>query len=59
MNVLATRGAGYVDSHAAKLLAAEGHEIWVYDNLVFEHTRLDALLEPQHSGDLSTVLRGS
>ena len=39
MNVLATRGAGYVDSHAAKLLAAEGHEIWVYDNLVFEHMR--------------------
>ena len=37
MNVLVTGGAGYVGSHAAKLLAAEGHEIWVYDNLVFGH----------------------
>ncbi len=37
MNVLVTGGAGYVGSHAARLLAAEGHEIWVYDNLVFGH----------------------
>ena len=37
MNVLVTGGAGYVGSHAAKLLASEGHEIWVYDNLVFGH----------------------
>jgi UDP-glucose-4-epimerase GalE len=37
MNVLVTGGAGYVGSHAAKLLVAEGHEIWVYDNLVFGH----------------------
>jgi UDP-glucose-4-epimerase GalE len=37
MNVLVTGGAGYVGSHAAKLLAHEGHEIWVYDNLVFGH----------------------
>ena len=37
MNVLVTGGAGYVGSHAAKLLAAEGHQIWVYDNLVFGH----------------------
>jgi UDP-glucose-4-epimerase GalE len=37
MNVLVTGGAGYVGSHAAKLLAREGHEIWVYDNLVFGH----------------------
>jgi UDP-glucose 4-epimerase len=32
-----TGGAGYVGSHAAKLLASAGHEIWVYDNLVFGH----------------------
>jgi UDP-glucose 4-epimerase len=37
MNVLVTGGAGYVGCHAAKLLASEGHEIWVYDNLVFGH----------------------
>ena len=37
MNVLVTGGAGYVGSHAAKLLARQGHEIWVYDNLVFGH----------------------
>jgi UDP-glucose-4-epimerase GalE len=39
MNVLVTGGAGYVGSHAAKLLAAAGHEIWVYDNLVFGHAK--------------------
>ncbi len=37
MNMLVTGGAGYVGSHAAKLLAREGHEVWVYDNLVFGH----------------------
>jgi UDP-glucose-4-epimerase GalE len=37
MNVLVTGGAGYVGSHAAKLLAREGHEVWVYDNLAFGH----------------------
>ncbi len=37
MNVLVTGGAGYVGSHAARLLAATGHDIWVYDNLVFGH----------------------
>jgi UDP-glucose-4-epimerase GalE len=39
MKVLVTGGAGYVGSHSAKLLAAAGHEIWVYDNLVFGHRR--------------------
>ncbi len=37
MKVLVTGGAGYVGSHAARLLTAAGHEIWVYDNLVFGH----------------------
>jgi UDP-glucose-4-epimerase GalE len=37
MNVLVTGGAGYVGSHAARLLGREGHDVWVYDNLVFGH----------------------
>ncbi len=43
MNVLVTGGAGYVGSHAARLLASQGHEVWVYDNLVFGHR---AAVEP-------------
>jgi UDP-glucose-4-epimerase GalE len=37
MNVLLTGGAGYVGSHAARLLQQAGHEPWVYDNLVYGH----------------------
>src|SRR5262245_23777048 len=37
MRVLVTGGAGYVGSHAARMLQREGHEIWVFDNLVFGH----------------------
>ncbi len=37
MNVLLTGGAGYVGSHAARLLQQSGHEPWVYDNLVYGH----------------------
>ncbi len=35
--VLVTGGAGYVGSHAAKALAAAGHEPVVYDSLVHGH----------------------
>ena len=37
MRVLLCGGAGYVGSHAAKLLASRGHEVWVYDNLSEGH----------------------
>ncbi|WP_146452407.1 UDP-glucose 4-epimerase GalE [Bythopirellula polymerisocia] len=37
MKVLLCGGAGYVGSHAAKLLMHEGHEVWVYDNLSEGH----------------------
>ncbi|MDR3620562.1 MAG: UDP-glucose 4-epimerase GalE [Paludisphaera borealis] len=37
MNVLVSGGAGYVGSHAARMLANAGHEVWAYDNLVFGH----------------------
>lgn len=37
MNILVSGGAGYVGSHAARLLARAGHEVWVYDNLYQGH----------------------
>ena len=37
MKILVTGGAGYVGSHAARLLAHSGHDVWVYDNLSKGH----------------------
>jgi UDP-glucose-4-epimerase GalE len=37
MRVLVTGGAGYVGSHASKLLAEAGHDIWIVDNLAEGH----------------------
>jgi UDP-glucose-4-epimerase GalE len=37
MRVLVTGGAGYVGSHAAKLLAETGHDVLVLDNLAEGH----------------------
>jgi UDP-glucose 4-epimerase len=37
MNVLVTGGAGYVGSHAVRILRQAGHETWIYDDLSRGH----------------------
>ena len=37
MNILVTGGAGYIGSHTARLLDSSGHNVWIYDNLVYGH----------------------
>ena len=37
MNVLVVGGAGYIGSHAVRLLCDAGHTVWVYDNLSRGH----------------------
>jgi UDP-glucose 4-epimerase len=37
VKVLVTGGAGYIGSHAARLLQRAGHEVWIYDNLCLGH----------------------
>ncbi|TWT95351.1 UDP-glucose 4-epimerase [Botrimarina colliarenosi] len=37
MKILVTGGAGYVGSHAVRRLVAAGHDVWVFDNLVYGH----------------------
>jgi UDP-glucose 4-epimerase len=37
MRILVTGGAGYIGSHAVKLFLDRGHDVRVYDSLVFGH----------------------
>lgn len=37
MNILVCGGAGYIGSHMVKLLAGEGHQVVVFDNLSTGH----------------------
>lgn len=52
MRILVTGGAGYIGSHAARLLARRGHEVWVYDDLAQGH-RAAALSGRLIQGDLA------
>jgi len=37
VKVMVTGGAGYIGSHAVRLLTRAGHDVWVYDNLSMGH----------------------
>lgn len=52
MVVLVVGGAGYVGSHAARVLRRHGHEALIYDNLSTGHARLAAGFE-LITGDLA------
>src|SRR5688572_11775726 len=39
MRILVTGGAGYIGSHSVRLFLDRGHDVWVYDSLVFGHRR--------------------
>jgi UDP-glucose 4-epimerase len=56
MRILVTGGAGYIGSHAVRLFLARGHDVWVYDNLIFGH-RAAVPAERLVVGDLSEIQR--
>jgi UDP-glucose-4-epimerase GalE len=56
MRILVTGGAGYIGSHAVRLFLARGHDVWVYDSLIFGH-RTAVPADRLVVGDLSEVQR--
>jgi UDP-arabinose 4-epimerase len=56
MTVLVTGGAGYIGSHAVKLLVQRGYRTVVYDNLIYGH-REAALCGNFVEGDLHDTAR--
>jgi len=57
--VLVTGGAGYIGSHAAKVLSQAGHRVVIYDNLSAGHREavLGAPLIVGDTGDVETMRR--
>jgi UDP-glucose 4-epimerase len=56
MNILVVGGAGYVGSHACRLLERAGHEVWIYDNLSRGH-RQASLAGRLIEGDVADGVR--
>jgi UDP-glucose 4-epimerase len=56
MNILVTGGAGYIGSHAVRLFLERGHDVWVYDSLIYGH-RAAVPADRLIVGDLSETHR--
>ena len=55
MKILVTGGAGYIGSHTVRALAAAGHEVVVFDNLISGHPQALPQGMPLVRGDLTDL----